>query len=64
MTLVFVAKQLEIVEATTQSICAVLRAGEQPQFTGISFLNKSSEFTAWCYKHSKNYQEAKNYQRV
>lgn len=59
MTLLFVAKRVEIVEATTQSPHEVLRGGELPQFRGIFFLKKRNEFAAWCYKHSKNYQEAK-----
>lgn len=40
MTLLFVAKQVEIVEATTQSPHEVLHGGELPQFTGIFFLKK------------------------
>jgi len=47
MMLVLVAKQLEPLEATTQSTCGVLRAGELPRFTGSSFLSKRSEFVAW-----------------
>lgn len=44
--------------------CEVLRGSELPQFTVISCLNKRNEVAGWCYKHSKNYQEAKPYQRV